>query len=148
MSRLLVIGVGQLHAGDDAAGRMVAQGLDGHPGLDVAASAGIAADLVMFMEGRRRVLIVDACRSGAAPGTILRLDAWRDPLPPGLAGTSTHGMGVSEAVGLAEALGHLPDSLTIWAIEGADFSLGATLHPAVAAAVRQSVTAIAGLAEA
>lgn len=144
---MLVIGIGQAYAGDDAAGRRVAEGLTGHPAIDVAESAGIAADILMRFEGRDRVLLVDACRSGAAPGTILRLDARRDALPPGLAGTSTHGMGVTEAVRLAEVLGALPESLTIWAIEGTDFTLGAPMHPAVESAVRECVAEIAALGE-
>jgi hydrogenase maturation protease len=135
VGRPLLIGVGSLDAGDDAAGLLVARQVRGAAGFDVAECAGVAADLVRLFEGRNRVLVVDACRSGAATGSVLRLDGLRDPLPAGLSPTSTHGMGVAEAVGLAQALGMAPAKITIWAIEGADFSLGAPLDPAVASAV-------------
>lgn len=134
MSGPLVIGVGTLDAGDDAAGRLVARALAGR-GLRVTESAGVAADILLRMEGASRVIIIDASRSGAPPGTLRRFDADREPIPADLSPTSSHGMGVAEALGLARALGQMPDRVTVWAIEGADFSLGAGVHPAVQAAV-------------
>lgn len=134
MSGPLVIGVGTLDAGDDAAGRLVARALAGR-GLRVTESAGVAADILMRMEGASHVIIIDASRSGAPPGTLRRFDADREPIPADLSPTSSHGMGVAEALGLARALGQMPDRVTVWAIEGADFSLGAGVHPAVQAAV-------------
>ena len=139
MARPLLIGVGNLDAGDDAAGRLVARRLRGAGDFDVVECTGIAADLLLGFEGRDRVLVVDACRTGAAPGSLHRLEAHRDPLPAGLSLTSSHGMGVAEAVRLAQALDLLPQQLTIWAIELADVTLGAPLHPAVAEAVELCV---------
>lgn len=131
-----MIGVGAAFAGDDAAGLMVAERLSGAP-FDVIASAGVAADLVAAMEGRDDVLIVDACRSGAEVGAVHRLEVGRDPLPGWLAGVSSHGMGVAEAVELARSLGILPGRCRIWAIEGATFTLGAPMSPEVVAAVER-----------
>ena len=56
-------------------------------------------------------------------------------LPAAALRSSTHAFGVADAVGLAAALGRLPARLEIYAIEGADFSLGAPLSPAVARTV-------------
>lgn len=139
VARPLLIGVGTLDAGDDAAGRLVARRLRAVSGFDVVELTGIAADLLLAFEGRDRVLVVDACRTGAAPGSLHRIDAHRDPLPAGLSLTSSHGMGVAEAVQLAQALGTMPARLTIWAIELADVTLGAPVTPAVAAAVARCV---------
>lgn len=147
MSGFLVIGVGTLHAGDDAAGRLAARALAAR-GLRVTESAGVAADILMRMEGETQVVIVDACRSAAPPGTIRRIDAHRDPIPADLSPTSSHGMGVAEALGLARALGQMPERLTVYAVEGADFTLGATVHPAVQAAVADCVALIAAEAQA
>lgn len=147
MSGPLVIGVGTLHAGDDAAGRLVARALAAR-GLRVTESAGVAADILMRMEGEAQVVIVDACWSGAPPGTIRRIDAHRDPIPADLAPTSSHGMGVAEALGLAKALGRMPEHLTVYAIEGADFTLGAPVHPGVQAAITACVALITAEAQA
>lgn len=141
MARPLLIGVGTLDAGDDAAGRLVARHLRGAADFDVTECTGIAADLLLAFEGRDRVLVVDACRAGGEPGCIHRLDAHRDPLPAGLSLTSSHGMGLVEAMRMAQALGMMPEHLTIWAIELADVSLGAPLTPAVAEAVAHCVNA-------
>lgn len=139
MARPLLIGVGNLDAGDDAAGRLVARRLRGEAEFDAVESSGVAADLLLAFEGRDRVLVVDACRTGAVPGTIHRIDAQRDQLPRGLSPTSSHGMGVVEAVRLAQALGVMPERLVIWAIELADVTPGAPLAPAVAQAVERCV---------
>ncbi len=131
MTRPLLIGVGTPYAGDDAVGRWVAAQLAGQQSFDVMESTGIALNLMTLFENRERVLIIDACRSGAPVGTLHQIDAHYDPLPAHMGQPSTHGMGVAEAVRLAETLGLLPQSLTIWAVEGETFSLGADMHPAV-----------------
>jgi hydrogenase maturation protease len=51
--------------------------------------------------------------------------------------TSTHALGVPEAIELARALGRLPARLEVYAIEGARFTAGAELSPAVERAVRE-----------
>ena len=52
-----------------------------------------------------------------------------------LGGTSTHLLGVAEAVELARVLGRLPKALRLVAIEGRNFAHGAKLSPQVEAAV-------------
>jgi hydrogenase maturation protease len=131
MTRPLLIGVGTPYAGDDAVGRWVAGELSGQDAFGVAQSTGIALDLLAFFEGREKVLIIDACRSGAPIGTLHRFVVPSDPIPASMNQASSHGMGVAEAVRLAETLDLLPKSLTLWAIEGESFSLGADMHPEV-----------------
>ncbi len=48
---------------------------------------------------------------------------------------SSHGLGLAEAVELARALGQLPRSCVVYAIEGESFAVGAPLSPPVATAV-------------
>ena len=142
----LLIGVGMPDVGDDAAGRLVARRLAGREqSFDIAETPGTATDLVALFEGRARVLIVDACHSGAAPGTIHRIDATSGALPPYLASVSSHGIGVCEGIRLAEALDLLPRRCDLWGIEGADFSFGAPLTPAVLDAIDLCVQEIPAL---
>ena len=140
----LVIGVGNDFAGDDAAGRLVARALAGAAAFDVVECHGAAADLVTFMQGRPRVVIVDACASGAAPGTLMRLDAVTAPLPGWLRSVSSHGIGVAEGVALARLLGSLPARVEIWAIEGSAFCVGDGLSPGVEAAIAEVAAALPG----
>ncbi len=138
----LVIGVGNDFVGDDAAGRLVARALAGGDGFDVSECHGAAADIVTLMEGRERVLIVDACASGAPVGTVHRLDAMAGALPGWLRSVSSHGIGVAEAVALARVLGTLPPMVEIWAIEGEAFCTGDAVSTAVSTAISEVAAAI------
>ncbi len=142
--RALLIGIGNDFAGDDAAGRLVARGLAGAGGFDVIESHGAAADLVTAFEGRGRVVVVDACLSGAKPGTLHRFDVHRDQMPGFLTSVSSHGIGVAEGVALARALDLLPGVCEIIAIEGKSFAQGAGIDPAVARAVAELIATLPG----
>lgn len=143
VAKPLVIGVGNPMGGDDAAGRLVVQWLAGRTiDFDVIESFGGAADLVTAFEDRAHVLIVDACLSGATPGTIHRFDARAAPLPPFLNAVSSHAIGVGEGIELARALELLPKICTVIAIEGTDFTIGAPVSPAVTGAVKVCIREI------
>jgi len=136
---LLVIGVGNRDRGDDGAGREVARRLreQGVVGARVTECRGDAAELLEALSGADRVIVVDAALSGAHPGTVLRIEAHQEPLPQALRSASSHGWGVAEAVELARALGRLPQSVVVYAIEGPCFHPGPDLSPAVRQAVER-----------
>lgn len=126
-----VLGVGNAWRGDDGAGPAVVRLLrsSGVPAREI---GGEAAALLDAWEGLADVIVVDAVRSGAAPGTVHRLGTgagW-----PGAG--STHALGVAEAVELARALDRLPARLELYGIEGERFEPGEGLTPPVARAVR------------
>ncbi len=73
------------------------------------------ARLIEDMNGALAVILIDAMRSGAPPGSLRRLDL--DRLEAWGASLSSHGMGVAGALGLACALGQLPERLVILGIE-------------------------------
>jgi hydrogenase maturation protease len=133
----VIVGIGNPERGDDAAGLAVLAALRASPpaGLELCAAAG-AADILDLMEEVDAAYLVDACRSGAASGTIHRFDVHTGSLPLGTFGVSTHGLGLGEAIELARALDRLPRCCIVYAIEGGDFALGAPLTPAVAEAAR------------
>ncbi|MDF3143003.1 hydrogenase maturation protease, partial [Streptomyces sp. T21Q-yed] len=92
--------------------------------------------------GARLAVVVDAAH--AHPGTPGRVH--RIELDAGLlaqpATTSSHGLGLGEAVELARVLGLLPERLVVYAVEGAESELGTGLSPAVAGAVEPLVKAV------
>jgi hydrogenase maturation protease len=135
--RILVLGVGNLDRGDDAAGRGVARALRGAlpAHIEVDEATGEATDLLARLENAATAFLIDACASGAAAGAIRRFDVSQSPLPQGAFGVSTHGFGLNEAIELARALGQLPSRCVVYAIEGAGFETGAPLSSAAAAAV-------------
>jgi hydrogenase maturation protease len=133
---LLVVCVGNRDRGDDGAGPLVADLLRAGQaaGLEIREMAGDGADLLLAWAGADEVIVVDAVVSGAPAGTIHVIDGTREAPPPAPL-HSTHGLGVAQAVALAAALGSLPRILTIYGIEGADFTQGTAPCPAVRRAV-------------
>ncbi len=78
--------------------------------------------LLEAMQGAAAVLLLDASQD-IAPGRLHRVESL-DELQPA-SPRSSHGIGVAEALRLAERLGRLPARLSVYAI-----GAGATLPPA------------------
>ncbi len=132
-----MIGVGNPWRCDDAAGLEVARRLQGTlpDGVQVLEREGEPSSLIDAWGGADALWLVDAVSSGAAPGTVQRLDASEQELPAELFRASTHHLGLAEAVELARALGRLPARVVFYGIEGARFDVGEELTPEVEAAV-------------
>jgi hydrogenase maturation protease len=123
----LVLGIGDLHHGDDAAGRITARLLRPRVDADVlvAERVGEATEVLAALCGAKRSWLIDAAQSGSPLGTIHRIDcAALDAVVP-RSPASSHGWGLTEAIGLARALNMLPPYCIIYAIEAADFTAGA-----------------------
>ena len=129
---------------DDAAGLVVARRLRGTlpAEVDVLEREGEPTALIDSWDGADRVWLVDAVSSGAEAGTVHRVDASRDALPAELFRTSTHHVGLAEAVELARALGRLPERIVVYGVEGERFDVGDELTPSVGDAVEQVVRAL------
>jgi hydrogenase maturation protease len=131
-----IVCVGNRLRGDDAAGLEVARLVRGTlpGGVAVTEHEGEPTALIDAWDGADALWIVDAVSSGAEPGTVHRLDAGRQPLPPDPFRGSTHHVSLAETVELARVLGRLPAHTVVYGIEGASFGIGEPLTPAVEAA--------------
>jgi hydrogenase maturation protease len=140
-----VIGVGNDLRGDDGAGLLVARKLARtcSPNVRVVECEGEPVSMLDLWGDCETAIVVDTTQSGAAPGTIRRIAAHAGPLPPGLAGTSTHLLGVADAIELARALGRLPSTTIVYGIEGGTFETGAGVSEVVESAVERVAAAIA-----
>jgi hydrogenase maturation protease len=144
---VLVIGIGNPDGGDDQAGLVVAGKLKAQAirHTRVVESTGDCLSLLEIWKDAKSVILVDAAQSGAEPGTLYRLDGGAQPLPVGLVRhSSTHSLGVAEAVALAKSLNQLPQKMVIFGIEGKNFALGAPLSPEVEGALDAVAERIAG----
>jgi len=126
---VLVVGVGNELRGDDGAGLEVVRHVRNRTqgdSIEARELRGDPTELLDLWLGCDAVVIVDTMRSGASPGTILRLDASHEPLPaPGRHGmSSTHAAGLAETIELARALGRLPARVIVYAIEGQRYDVG------------------------
>jgi hydrogenase maturation protease len=149
-SGVVAIGVGNELRHDDAAGLEVArrvrslasalpvaEATESVGGAVARAGAGEIAvlehegeplGLLELWDGARAAVLVDAVRSGATPGTIHRVDVSREPIPALLRGSSsTHAVGVGEAIELARALDRLPQRVVVYGVEGLCFDAGSGL---------------------
>jgi hydrogenase maturation protease len=137
----LVIGCGNRLCGDDAAGPelvrlLLARGLPAGMRCLDAATDGVA--VIEAMRHVPSVILVDACASGAEPGTILELtDADVETPPPG--GVSVHAIRWNHALVLARQLlgPSYPPRVTIRLISGQFFQPADALSPAVVKAVER-----------
>jgi hydrogenase maturation protease len=93
-------------------------------------------------EGMDTVVVVDAVCSGAAPGTVRRVEAGDGPLPRDLRLASTHAMGIADALELGRALGRVPRRVVVLGIEGASFAMGDVMTQAVADALDELVASV------
>lgn len=135
--RRVVIGLGNPDRGDDGAGQACLASLRGRlPGdVELIESDGEPAALLGLLAQACEAYLIDACASGAPPGTVRRFDVAARALPRLAGTTSTHGMGVAEALELARVLAVLPERCALYAIEGRSYAHGRGLSEPVRAAI-------------
>jgi len=132
--------LGSPFRGDDAVGPVVADRLRaiGAPLLECADEPTRLLDLWAGLD----VVVVDALRSGAPPGTLHRVEVGDGPLPRDLRLASTHAMGIADALELGRALGRAPRRVMVLGVEGASFGVGDEMTPEVARAIDVLVAAV------
>ncbi|MGW2374249.1 MULTISPECIES: hydrogenase maturation protease [Kitasatospora] len=154
--RIVVIGVGNEYRHDDGAAVSVLAQLAAE---DLAVDRLTLCDgeptrLMELWEDAGLAIVVDAVHGHPGePGRIhsVTVDAdhlLADPLVDEESPAGTHGLGLGHGVALAAALGRLPRELLIVAVEGADFSIGEGLSPAVTDAVPRAVSEVRRAVEA
>jgi hydrogenase maturation protease len=136
---VVVIGVGNRDRADDGAGPAVADRVrERHPdGVVVFTNAGDPMELIDAWSDADAAIVVDAMLPGHDPGRVMRFDATRLPLRRGLFPTSSHELGVAQAVELARALAVLPRRIVVFGIEAHNFDLGGGMSPDVLLAVER-----------
>ena len=127
----IVIGVGNRDRGDDGAGAAVVAELTGCTTHVVDAGT---LDMFNLWTETDEVVVVDAMRSGAPPGTVCSFDVQQHPLPEETF-ASTHSFGPAAGIELARALGRMPATIEVIGIEAGDLTAGASMSPAVMKAV-------------
>ena len=129
MKPLLIVGLGNTLMGDDGIGVRAAESLAGHACADVLIGG---TDLLRYageIEGRQRVILIDAMESDLA-GEITVTD--EDP-PEGLS-SGTHTLSAPAAVRLLRRL--MPEVRFTWVLAGVrSVRIGEALSPELAAAL-------------
>ena len=135
---ILLVGIGNEHRGDDAAGLETVRRIKCRVPRQVRVieHGGEATSLMAQWKDADAVFMVDAMRSGSMPGTVRRMEVGEGPAPVTfLSSCSTHSCGVSQAIDLGRVVRRLPPVMIIYGIEGKDFDLQARVSPEVKTAV-------------
>lgn len=117
--RILVIGCGNLLAADDGVGLHVVSSLKKYtlpPEVQIIEAGCPGLKLLELWENAGRVIIIDAVKSGAKPGTIHVFNS-KQLIPREIMPLSSHSINVIDAVELGKKLGILPELLLIIGIE-------------------------------
>lgn len=140
----LVIGVGNPFRSDDRAGLEVARRTKSHSNehVTVLECTGNPLALLDLWNDYDEVLLADAVSSKSEPGTFQLINAVQQTIPSGLFNTSSHNLGVAEAIEMARSLGRLPKQLWIYGIEGDNFEHGNALSPNMDRAIEIVVSKI------
>lgn len=141
-SDVVVAGFGSPH-GDDQIGWRVVAMLQHRPDVSVrtiVVSEG--TQLLDELRHCRKLIVVDACRTGDKTGQISRL-RWPDPRIGRRHRHSTHGESICGVLQLAERLGRLPREVQILGIEIGDCTPVSEMSNAVEQAMHEAESLIA-----
>ena len=139
----LIIGCGNLLRGDDGVGPVLIRHLwdRGLPHYVRIADGGTAGmDVAFQMRGARRVILIDACRTGAVPGAIFNVPGEAlENLPP-LTGINLHAFRWDHALAFARWLlkDDYPEEIGVFLIETEQTEPGAPLSVPVNCAIIRS----------
>lgn len=141
---VLVLGVGNEALGDEGVGIHVVRALAAAgplPGARVVEGGTAGWALLGWLEGVRRLVLVDAMAMGCPPGTVVtvRLEQVRRAAPPER--TSLHGVAILDVLELASALGISPPEVYLVGVQPARISPGSELSPEVGRALPRAIEA-------
>lgn len=141
--RAVVIGLGNRFRRDDAVGVVTAAALDelALPGVEVVTDIVDPLTLLDVWSGARLAVIIDAATAAASTAGRVRC-CTLDEVVVAPERLSSHSIDVGRTYALGQALGRVPEALTIYAVDVVDTGHGVGLTPPVEGAVPQ-VTALA-----
>jgi hydrogenase maturation protease len=133
--RTLLLGIGNVLMNDDAAGVLVVQALaekfEFSEELTLLDGGTLGLDLLPYLEGVDRLLVVDAVETGDPPGTLIRMTG--DDIPLALATkVSPHQMGLKDLLLVADLQGYAPKEMVLWGVQPGSIEMDIELSPEVA----------------
>lgn len=148
---LLVLGLGNVLLADDGVGPAAIAWLQERvlppAGVVVVDGGTLGLSLLSYVEETETLLLIDAVMTGAAPGTLVRLEG--DAVGPAVATRlSPHQIGVADLLEGATWRGKRPARILLLGIVPESIDLGVGLTPAVARSMPALIELIVGEARA
>lgn len=137
MSDFLVIGIGNPIMSDDGVGVHAVRYLEGRlpDNVELIEGSVYCADLLPFLENRRKVVFIDGVDAGAEPGTIFRFSPDEVRKRKGIEPISLHDFGIYELITAARLLGGCPGEITLLAVQVKNVEVGEELSQEVLEAI-------------
>jgi hydrogenase maturation protease len=144
---ITVLGIGNILLSDEGFGVRVAEELLRRyrfpAGVQVLDGGTLGMDLLRFLTGTQRLLIVDAIAGDGPPGTFYRFAGnqvkayFREKV-------SLHELGIKDVLAVLASTGRPVGEIVIVGVQPASLDVGLELTPAVAAALERTVAAVVG----
>jgi hydrogenase maturation protease len=129
--KITLLGLGNILMRDDGVGvhavKAVQERFEVPPELDIVDGGTAGLDLLPFLEGRDRVLFVDAVDFGQEPGFIGELVNDAIPAFFGKDKPSLHHLGLAEVLATARLLNILPEEICLIGIQPRHIEMGLEL---------------------
>ena len=142
-ARIVVIGVGNRFRRDDGFGPRLLDAIarDLPADIVVGESDGEPARLIDMWANADLAVVVEAVRRGAAPGSIVDIDASDrlDGMARGGQAVGSHSLGIADAIALGLAMGRTPRRLQIIGVEPADLGYGEGLSDPVSHSLASAI---------
>jgi hydrogenase maturation protease len=127
--RLLVLGLGNVLCGDDGLGAVAIARIKARyeipEGMSVLDGGTLGLSLLPYVEDSEKVILVDAIRVDAPPGSFVHLEG--DEVGPAVAGRlSVHQVGVADLLDAARWTGRLPEELVLLGLVPETLEVGVT----------------------
>ena len=144
---LLILGLGNVLLEDDGVGAAaVSQLLDRFEvpeGVRVFDGGTLGLSLLPYVQSADAMILVDAVRADAAPGTLVRLDG--DEVAPAVASRlSPHQVGVADLLDGARWLEQYPRRVVLWGLVPESMELAVGLSPRVHVSLTELVNRVVG----
>jgi hydrogenase maturation protease len=133
-SPILVLGLGNLLLGDEGLGIRALERLQAEYELPAEVSCidggVLGLELLAYVDGVTRLLVIDAVQTRQPPGTLVRLEG--EQIPQALAlKLSMHQVTFQEVLAMCQLRGTTPPQLVIWGMEPAVLETGVELSEIV-----------------
>ena len=139
MAETLVLGLGNILLGDEGVGvRVVERLLEQYEfpeGVRVMDGGTLGLDLLPYVEGASRLLVLDAVQARKPPGTLVRMEGDEIPVFLDASKVSPHQEGLQDLLAVAVLKGYLPDEVVFWGAQIEALGVGLDLSEPVAAQV-------------
>jgi hydrogenase maturation protease len=131
--KILILGIGNILLKDEGIGVRVAEKMKEMtlpPDVEVIDGGTGGLDLLYCIEGREKVVVVDAVKAGSPPGTLFRFTDKDLAAKKGVM-RSAHGIDFSDVVAVSSFLGSKPENIVFLGVEPEELSASLELSPGI-----------------